>query len=243
MNMVRTMVAAAACACVAHSAQAANTLAVSLEGTITSLMAVTEVKGFNCSQYNPCNPYTPSSVVYDTFGTLSAGQRFKMELLLDASTGQALTGAFATADNKGIWGGADNYGLSTSNLGGLSWSYYMKTANSSAPAWLTPRLTWQSTAAGSTLSLGDALQAGAITALSGNAQFDSCRMVQNYWGTACSGSLSLSFDKVLINGQALGAVPEPSSWALMGLGLLALAGAVRGRQTAPLTRLGMPSGR
>ncbi len=243
MNMVRTMVAAAACACTAHSAQAANTLAVSLEGTITSLMAVTEVKGYNCSQYNPCNPSTPSSVVYDTFGPLSKGQRFKMELLLDAGTGQALTGAFATADNKGIWGGADNYGLSTTSLGGLSWSYYMKVAGTAGPAWLTPTLTWQSTPEGRLLKLGDALQAGALSSLSGSAQFDSCRMIQNYWGSACSGTLGLSFDKVLINGQALGAVPEPSSWALMGLGLMALAGAVRGRQLAPRARLNVSSGR
>lgn len=229
-NQVRTWVAAAACAGATLSAQAATPVTVELEGTITWLRAVTEVKGYNCSQYNPCNPLDPAAVTTDKFGNLVAGQGIKINLLVDPSSGLALTGAFVTADGSGVWGGANTYGLYTNSTDPYQMAYSMQANGASYPNTIRPNITWDVTPTGRLMGLEAALLSGNITGVRGGAQFDSCRMVQNYWGSACGGSLGLAFSKVAVNGQVLGAVPEPTTWALMSLGLLAMAWQVRQRQ-------------
>lgn len=193
-----------------------------LEGQVQTLFAVLEVKGYNCSQYNPCNPTDPVRVSSGRYGDLAAGASFVSTIKSDPAGSSGLFVDWAATDGTAAF--------DTSGFGGSS-IFITKSSTASNDVLtletavvrsvnakpyelrLNYDLAFQSnTFAGVSVTGTDllaAVQAGRLVSVKGDATFNSCEMVQNYWGEACGGRMTL----------AVAAVPEPQTWALMALGL------------------------
>lgn len=221
--------AALVCALTSH-AHAADEVQIHLDGAVSSFIAVTEVKGFNCSQYNPCNPTDPAYYSTQSFGALAMGQRFTSDIRLDLSTAQAINMSWVSSDGSAAYGGPAGVWSSTTVTPSFSNDVFtirpsLTATNGGSPVALnlTYALTFAPGTFGSTpvsgADLAAAVAAGKLVSTTGSAYFDSCRMVQNYWGQACGGRMSFN-----INNASITAVPEAQTWAMLmlGLGLIAV---------------------
>ncbi|MEY2838989.1 MAG: hypothetical protein RJB60_1288, partial [Pseudomonadota bacterium] len=109
--------AAIALACVSAQATAASTpLTIHAEGTVSDFIAIFDINGYNCSQYNPCNPTTPTRFNTESYGTLARGQRFSLDMAFDADTGAGLSSTWTSADGKAKFGGPEGAGSYTSAM-------------------------------------------------------------------------------------------------------------------------------
>lgn len=225
------MATTAALVCALTSqAHAADEVQIHLEGTVSSFIAVTEVKGFNCSQYNPCNPTDPAYYSTQSFGTLALGQSFSSDIRLDLSTAQAINMSWVSSDGSAAFGGPAGAWSSAYVTPNVSNDVFtikpaLTATNGGAPASinLTYALTFAAGTFGSAsvsgADLAAAVAAGKLVSTTGSAYFDSCRMIQNYWGQACGGRMSFN-----ISNASITAVPEAQTWAMLmlGLGLIAV---------------------
>jgi hypothetical protein len=222
------------------SAHAAAPVQIHLSGQVVNFLAVTEVKGYNCSQYNPCNPTDPAysgAASTVSFGALANGQQFDADIALDPGTRQISSSTWTSTDGKASYAWPDgsiysyyqqaSFSIGAGNQDVLSLFTQTPSKNGSRPAELSSQYTL--TFAPGTLKAGAitgeelaaAISEGKLLSASGNATFDSCTMVQNYWGSACGGRMSYAISGVSVNGV----VPEPQTWAtmLLGLGLMTTA--------------------
>lgn len=201
---------------------AARATELRLEGQVQDFLAVKEVKGYNCSQYNPCNSTDPVRSDSVRYGDLTAGSSF-VSTIKSSPTGSAgLFVDWASTDGKASF---DTTGLggsrifltksSTASNDVLTLETAVVRSVNATPyeLRLNYAFAFQSNTFASTSVTGadllEAVQAGRLVSATGRATFNSCEMIQNYWGEACGGHMTL----------AIGAVPEPQTWALMALGL------------------------
>jgi len=222
-------------------AHAADPVLIHLTGNTRDFMAVTEVKGYNCSQYNPCNPSTPAYFSTDSFGNLSNGQAFSADITLDLAANQITASTWTSADGKAAfeWPNGSiysSYQRSTFSIGSgnndvLTLFSETQPKSDVSPSYLSSTyfLTF----------LPGTLKGGAITGAELIAAANTGKLVSavgasnfDYWGSACGGHMAFS-----IAGASISSVPEPQSWAtlMLGLGLLAAhrrGSSQRGRQTS-----------
>jgi len=236
----------AALSAVPYSASAATgSVSIHAEGVVSSFMAIFEVKGPNCSQYNPCNPTDPSSFDTVSYGNLKLGQSFTFDMVIDASTGNTISSSWVSGDGKATFGSVVNGSVynrisSASPNPGVTFQSILGAAANGTPKSLTTILNFQlpgadtSSAASITSSLAAAAEQGLIAGVTGSATFDSCRMFSpGVYAAACTSRMGFTLSSVSVNGLSVVGVPEPASWASMGLGLLALGGALRARRRMP----------
>lgn len=230
-------------AAVLPHAHAANDLQLHLEGIVDGFGAVTEVKGYNCSIYNPCNPSDPVSFAGNSFGQVGLGQGFDAELHVDLSTGKALEASWTSKDGRAHYGGTGDasfrvYGSPVLNGDTLTVSALLYGDVTATPYSLDVIYSFGfeagTFAAGTTTAHADisgAIAAGKLKSVFSTAQFDSCQMPQNYWGSACGGTMTLKFTSVT-------SVPEAGIGSMMAIGLGSLAVVVqrRRRRVAQLAR-------
>lgn len=238
MKRLASASALALCAALLPHAHAANNiLQLHMEGQVDGFSAVTEVKGFNCSIYNPCNPTDPVSYNTTEFGGLSLGQKFTSDVSIDLDTGQALRITWTSTDGRARYGGTGSAAqlYSAPDLQGdaLGFAPVLDGGPDASPLSLGPiyTLIFQpgTFGSGTTVAAADvatALADGKLKQAYGTALFDSCQMAQNYWGNACGGSLYFTLSSVT-------AVPEVGASPMFGLGLgmVLLAGASRRART------------
>lgn len=249
-----TWATAAAAALAFGSAQAATTpstpLTIHAEGTVSDFIAIFDINGYNCSQYNPCNPTTPTRFNTESYGTLARGQRFSLDMVFDASTGKGLSSTWTSADGKAKFGGLTGagsytdpiyrgYDVYSNPVDGVSVQSQML-APGGTPSAMRAFFNIQfaggdpSTSASNAQSLLNAATLGTITGMTGRATFDVCTSyVSGIYAGACSSRMTFTMDTLSINGTSVAlAVPEPATWASFGLGLVMLSGAQLARRRA-----------
>ncbi len=243
-------VAAAALACAsAQAAETSNTpLTIHAEGTVSDFIAIFDINGYNCSQYNPCNPTTPTRFNTESYGTLARGQRFSLDMVFDANTGTGLSSTWTSADGKAQFGGPAGagsytdamyrgYDVYSNPVDGVSVQSQML-APGSAPSGMRAYFTIQfaggdpSSSASNAQSLLNAATLGTITGMTGRATFDVCTSyVSGVYSGACLSRMTFAMDTLSVNGKSMTlAVPEPGTGASMGLGLAMLGGACLARR-------------
>lgn len=243
---------AAAVSTISAPAQAATaadgSVTVHADGTVSDFIAIFDINGYNCSQYNPCNPTTPTRFDTNSYGGLARGQAFAIDMVVDGTTGNVLSSSWVAKDGKASFGSAIN--------GNVYVDTYSATYNSPATDGIVVRsslgsgtsvtpvkgistyLTFQFAGADVTSaqtrasSLVTAAEQGRLTGLTGTGSFNACSPYSSgsgIYAAACTSRMSFTFSSVSVNGVPT-AVPEPTTWASFGLGLAMLSGACLARR-------------
>jgi hypothetical protein len=93
----------------AHAAMAADgSVTVHAEGTVSDFIAIFDINGYNCSSYNPCDPTKPTRFDTNSYGGLSRGQAFSVDMVFDGATGNVLSSSWVAKDGKASFGSAAN---------------------------------------------------------------------------------------------------------------------------------------
>jgi hypothetical protein len=173
-----------------------------------------------------------------SFGALANGQSFQASISLQSGTNLITSSEWASTDGKASFAWPDSspysysqrasFSANSKNQDVLTLVSETPTKNGSRPPSVLS--TYNLTFAAGTLQSGAitsdelaaAITEGKLLGATGSASFDSCTMIQNYWGSACSGRMTYAISGLSINGASAaisGAIPEPQTWATLLLGL------------------------
>jgi hypothetical protein len=233
----------------AHAAMAADgSVTVHAEGTVSDFIAIFDINGYNCSSYNPCDPTKPTRFDTNSYGGLSRGQAFSVDMVFDGATGNVLSSSWVAKDGKASFGSAANGNVyvdtytaaySSPATDGIVVRSSLGSGDTVTPVkGISTYLTFQFTGADLTSaqtrvsSLGTAAEQGLLTGVTGTGSFNACSPYSSGAGiytAACTSRMSFTFSSVSVNGVTT-AVPEPTTWASFGLGLAMLSGTCLARR-------------